>query len=517
MDTSSSGCGVVRSVVKAAPNPWWKAAALCGFVGLVFIVGLHHEPWFDEAQAWLIARDNSPWRLVTTGVRYEGTPALWHLLLYAVQRLGLPYAWLFLVSGALACAGAAIVLYLAPFPIWMRLGVIFSYFFAYQYSVVARSYALDLLLIPLAAALFSERLRRPLAYTAVLALMANTNAHSFMLAAALALEAAWTGRTLILKADPHVLCAVALFAIASAGAAFQAFPPPDINFVIRKHGDTPFLHALQLATEAFIDRGDIFSTIAPNALERMIGGALTLAALAPAAVLFARARQIWLAAALFGGLIGFSALKYGNFWHAGIIFLAFVFCLWTSWTARAALRPRMRLALTAGIGGLLSVHVYNAAAAAASEVSSVYSPAGQVAELLRTGIQNPSPTTIGVAGFKAFAVQPYFPRNIFANYEKGDAKPAYYLWRRGEAPIPGLNEASWRATAAAGYDRLLLSSFNLMGVNGPARYSADARRAGYCETAAFFGEMIWKTYTLETDQMMVFDHCRRVILAPRLP
>jgi len=506
---------VVGSVVKSAPSLWWNAAALAGFIGGVWIVGMHHEPWFDEAQAWLIARDNSLLGILTKGVRYEGTPALWHLVLFLVQRLGLPYEGLFLVSGALASAGAGLVLFRSPFPLWMRLGVIFSYFFAYQYAVVARSYALDLLLIPLAAALFAERSRRPLAYAAVLGLMANTNAHSFMLAAGLALEAAWTERTRIFRGEPHVVAAATLFALAAGAAALQAFPPADINFVIRKPGDTPFLHALQLATEAFIERGDIFSATAPTKLERLVGAALTLLVVAPAVVLFARAGRIWLAAALFAGLIGFSALKYGNFWHAGIIFLAFIFCLWTSWDARSALSGRMRGTLTAALACLLGVHVFNAGAASATEIASVYSPARQVAAFLSPGLKGPRPTTIGVAGFKAFAVQPYFSKNVFANYESGAAKPAYYLWRRGETPIPGLNEDRWRTTAAGGYDRLLLSSFNLMGLNGPARYRADARHAGYCETAEFFGDMTWKTYTLETDQMMVFDRCRRAIAAPQ--
>ena len=88
-------------------------------------------------------------------------------------------------------------------------------------------------------------------------------------------------------------------------------------------------------------------------------------------------------------------------------------------------------------------------------------------------------------GFKGFAVAPWFSTNIFANYEGGAAHPVYYLWRRGVTPIPGVDEAHWRQTIAQGYDRLLLSSFNLMGFNGPARYVTDALRAGYCPTGLY--------------------------------
>ena len=48
--------------------------------GLIFI-GCFHEPWFDEAQAWLIAKSASYKEIITVVPHYEGHPPLWHLLL----------------------------------------------------------------------------------------------------------------------------------------------------------------------------------------------------------------------------------------------------------------------------------------------------------------------------------------------------------------------------------------------------------------------------------------------------
>ncbi len=481
--------------------------ALLTFAGLLIFVGVHHEPWFDEAQAWLIARESTPWSLVTRGVRYEGTPALWHALLWTVQRLGLPYGGLWLVSSSLAVAGASLVLYKSPFPLWMRIGLIFSYFFAYQYAVVARSYALDLLLLPLLAWLFERRLQRPLVYGAVLGLLANANAHSFMLAGILALEFAWSARHRLLKGDIRIFAGGLLFSALALAAVFQAWPPKDINFIIPRKGDNPFLNTLILFSEAFIERGDIFSLKSPTLPWRIAGMTLTMAVLIPCVPLWFKARRLPLTIYLMGALITFSVLKYGNFWHAGIIFLTFVFCLWISWAHRTEPPLWAQRWLPVSLAGLLAFQVWCAGAAGFRDVLTPYSAAPAMARAVIDHRARHPGERVGVAGFKAFAILPWMPTNVFANYEGGAAHPAYYLWRMGEDPIPGLNEPLWRKMAAAGYDRLLLSTFNVMGFNGPARYIIDAWRAGYCPTAVFKGAMVWKTYALETDDMMIFDRC----------
>jgi hypothetical protein len=490
-----------------------EGAALILYLVWVLGVGWRHEPWFDEAQAWLIARDNSLVSLLVSGVRYEGAPALWHLVLFAAQRLGFPYGGLWLISSALCAGGAALILYRAPFPLWLRLGLTFSYFIAYQYAAVARSYALDVLFTPLLALLYPDRATRPLAYGGVLGLIAATNAHSFVFAAAVALEWAFALKGRLLALKPRAWAGVMLYAVLGLLATVEAWPPKDINFLNPKPDDNPLLHALILVSEAVIDRVDLWSLTPPPLWSRWAGAGATLAILAPAAWLWLRARTLPLAGLIFAGLLGFSALKYGNLWHAGIVFLALMFCLWISWGSVGRLGTGARRGLMGALAVLVLVQAGYAVAAGARGVLTLYSPAQPVAEALR---RTPN-ARIGAAGFKAFAVQPYFTRNIFANYEGGRARPAYYLWRRGEDPIPGLGEAEWRRTAAAGYDRLLLSTFNVMGWNGPARYILDAWRAGYCPSAVYSGEMIWKTYVMESDDMMLFDRCHAPRVSPAPP
>jgi len=197
--------------------------------GWLLVVGAHHEPWVDESQAWLIARDSSLASLLAERVRYEGTPGLWHLLLWLAIRCGLPFGQLHLVSVGCAVAGMALMLWRAPFPAPLRAGLAASYFGAYQFAVVARSYALDLVLLPALAHAFARRTDRPLLYGVLLGLLANCNAHSFLLAGVLGAEWAWA---LLRAGRLRAGCAgLVVGAALGLGALLTAWQPADNGFL----------------------------------------------------------------------------------------------------------------------------------------------------------------------------------------------------------------------------------------------------------------------------------------------
>src|SRR5438045_2170909 len=113
----------------------------------LFVVGVGvtvHEPWFDEAQSWLLARDASIWRLLTTYLRYEGHPPLWYLILKIPAGLGLPYRSVDIVAALIAATGVLLLVLNREIPAVLRILLPFTYFVAYQYTVTARSYVLIL-------------------------------------------------------------------------------------------------------------------------------------------------------------------------------------------------------------------------------------------------------------------------------------------------------------------------------------------------------------------------------------
>jgi hypothetical protein len=69
MTTTKSTMNTSRPV-----TPEWIVFAV--WATLLAIVTTFHEPWFDEAQAWLIARDATLTQLFTSITHYEGHPPL---------------------------------------------------------------------------------------------------------------------------------------------------------------------------------------------------------------------------------------------------------------------------------------------------------------------------------------------------------------------------------------------------------------------------------------------------------
>jgi hypothetical protein len=199
-----------RRLTTAVPTPRsFVACVVAAFAAITAFVAQHHEPWRDEADAWLVVRDVDLARFFDWS-RHAGTPTLWYGLLAPLARAGLPYAsqqWLHLV---IASAAMVILVARAPMSRLTKVLAVFSYYFAYEYSVIVRSYALAILLIVAAAALWQRRAERPVALAVVLALLCNTNAQGFVVAAAFtgALLFEWRFRWLL----PIVIIALGAFA-----------------------------------------------------------------------------------------------------------------------------------------------------------------------------------------------------------------------------------------------------------------------------------------------------------------
>lgn len=478
--------------------------ALIGLAAWLLWVGAHHEPWVDEAQAWLLARDCSLSELLTVRLRYEGSPGLWHLILWGLVRAGMPYGALFLISTVCAIGGAAIVLFRAPFPLALRMLIVSSYFFAYQYAVVARSYALDLVLVPALAATYAQRLDRPLAYGALLALLANANAHSFVLAAVLGLELAWAvhrgGRWR--RAWPGVSLALA----AGALAAFVARPAPDVSFLANATRADPFVAGLTFVQHALLER------LAPWVDdEAALGGApaaliVSMLAVLPTFVLARRAGVLPLAAGAVASLALFSSFLYANAWHAGILTLAWIFVLWISWP-KVSEWPELGRIVLVSTGALLALSTIETGLSGARDARTPYDGAPAAAHAIAEIRRAHPDAVIEGAGFKAMAIQPFFDGNVFANYANGAPSPSYVSWARDAPWRPGATLEVARAALASHPDALLISTFPET-PDELAAFEREARRAGLRVRARFDGTLIWRGHPDQDDGLVLFERMR---------
>ena len=104
---------------------------------LVAFGAYHHEPWRDEAQAWLIARDLDFLGIISQ-MRYEGTPALWHIIIAPFAKLGFPYYTITIIHLVISISAISVFVSKSHLSKLFKILVIFSYYFAYEYAVIAR-------------------------------------------------------------------------------------------------------------------------------------------------------------------------------------------------------------------------------------------------------------------------------------------------------------------------------------------------------------------------------------------
>jgi hypothetical protein len=438
-------------------------------------------------------------------LHYEGSPGLWHLLLWCLIRLGLPYQALWTVSGSLAVIGAAILLWRAPFPAWLRLGVIFSYFFAFQYAVVARGYALDLVLLPWLAALFEKRTEKPILYGLLLGILANCNAYSFLVSGVLGLE-------FLVATVKHArlgrsgLTGLLIYAALALAAVCQAWPAADVSFAVEERAQVNWYRPTRLVLDGFLQRADFQLAANPDPMSVTWGAILSFLLIVPSLLLFRRAGTLPVFLLGVCTLLGFAFVQHAAPWHAGLIFLLWVLCLWVSWTALPGLSARARACVLASIAAILTFQAGQTAVSWWREITRPYSGALAAAQALHEVFNRSPNTRLAALGMKPFAVQPYFSSNIFANYHEGDGRDAYLAWRISQ-PYPMKNdERRWLELLASRPDLILIARTDFKDGTEQARLLA-ARDHGYCNSATFPGEMIWKGFVLESDDLLMFGPC----------
>lgn len=155
---------------------------------LYLLISYFHEPWFDEAQAWMIARDASYYEMLFVLPHYEGHPPFWTLLLSIPAKLGIPFEiGLKLIGLLIYLIIVQIIIFKSPFNRYVSLSLPLTYFVFYQYGVIVRPYSLLILSLLLLAANFENRFKKPWIFLACLILLCNTGAYGMVMAAGVAI------------------------------------------------------------------------------------------------------------------------------------------------------------------------------------------------------------------------------------------------------------------------------------------------------------------------------------------
>jgi hypothetical protein len=298
------------------PAALW-ALVMTVYVAATLFATLHHEPWRDEADSWLLVRDNDLSE-VFARMPYAGTPGLWYLLLYPLPRLGLPFLAQGILHLVLASLAAGLFLWRAPLPRITRVLFVFSFFMAYEYAVVSRTYVLTVLLLFCAGALHRMRFATPVLYAVPVALLFNTNAHSVVIAGAVVLAYAidvvrdrrWSVST---------VAALAVMVSGGGAAVWQLRPPPDPNITGGLIRTTNYALGGWGIGQAFLPLLDL--TVAA-----IVAGVLVVALV----LTLSREPMPWLVFAIsFGWLAYVFVFKYfGGVRHFGLFLIVTMYVLW---------------------------------------------------------------------------------------------------------------------------------------------------------------------------------------------
>ena len=400
-----------------------RHVAFAAYCALVIAGAVAHEPWRDEAQAWLIARDAPPLELFTRVLRYEGHPPLWYLLLAIPARLGLPYASLKVIGALAGAASAALLIYAFPrVPLGVRLLAPFAFFIAWQYTVVARSYVL---LLPLLLWI-AKAYERPKTVALLLILLSHVSVHGFAMACGL----------FALQLPRMPKRSTVLFALNAIVLVLLLWPPPDNTT------DARLSSMLEPGRHA-----ELVSAVVPGLFWHDAGDDIRKVAVALVIVTLL-ALWIWrsgagapFAAALLG--VYAIALRYFSLWHEGLFFLVFLFGAVLAFHKRAS--PRwLEVAGQLALIVLLVRHAEWTFRSLADELRHESTGSERAADAIRArGLDR---RVLYATGMGMIEVQPYFHANVFDNYRFGGR--AYWDWSSRNAwPYVDLTPASEQAMA----------------------------------------------------------------------
>jgi hypothetical protein len=386
--------------------PEWITISL--YAALVAFAIPYHEPWSDEAQSWQLARSLPLHALFQTYIRYEGSPGLWHFLLWCLIRAHVSYAGMHWVCGAIAVAAASLLIWKSPFPRYLRFLLPFTYFLLFQYAVVARSYVLAPVLLFMIALWWKKS---PLLVALLLGLLANVALHTAVISGGLAavygIELVRDGRARRIELRRGLVWGAVILLGFYAFAMWTAWPPHDLQAHISavRGQSRPFL-ACAVASIAF-------GICEPWMLSIPFWIAIALC-------LHARRGLFYLLPVL--GFALFSGVVYATFWHAGLLVPLVISLLWISWPATEHATSRYETIARAALMLMVGTQILWAGYAIAYDHSNAYSPDLAAAKFLKPFAENGAPIAVtyleepeGREAFQAVGILPYFDRNIYLN------------------------------------------------------------------------------------------------------
>ena len=536
-----------KRILKGKKPEW---AGLILFAAAYVVISAFHEPWFDEAQAWQIARCASLREMLFEIPHYEGHPPLWWLILAIPAKLGSPFELgLKAVGFLISTASASLLLFRSRLPRILRLTLPFTYFFFYQYGVVVRPYSLMLLSLLLLGMELNGWNEHPWRVALLMVLLCLTGAYGILISGGISVCILWELRKekgvkrLLgeLLRDRRTVSLLVLLALALL-ILLEIYPAKDA-FATNIPEETPLLARLLCAfftfpLDCFLTTNSWFNAelVSLMAAEMPAGLLLLCSVLGLVFWLyilsFSSRRGLKFLLIPYALFAAFTSAVYFSTHHLGVAFLLILF--WAEFIIRDEKRLELGKAALAKIektqrdGKLLRgaslillsacmlIPLYWTVAASIREVRSEYCSARSTAEFLKkTGLEA-EPNIFVVWGYGgsifpesqgnedyintaviagAVPLDAYMQRNIVSNLNGGDVKEGFVRYRSVSYEESRKTIAEWRSRGAPG---VVIGYPKLSAVFGN-----DVSPSDY--TCVYLGEyeFIWKN-SAEKGKMPVY-------------
>ena len=470
----------------------YSIIVFAAYVILLAVVVAAHEPWMDEAQAWLLAKDTNPAELFIKYLRYEGSPGLWHLILMIPAKLGFPYFTLNVLATVFSAFGVWLFLRCSPFPPIIKILFPFSYFIIFQYAAVARSYCLISPILFLIAIKYKTKIEQPIIFSLLLCLLANVSTHTFLIAGAIFavhfLDVAKAWKRLDKTIKINQITAFSMFGLTSVFLFFVLLPPSDHFLDTDNNWSlTNFLNSSGWAMSGAL----VLDEASP--LYEQIWFSLTVFFVTTVWLRYKKLTLLFLLPLLL--ILALFAVKYRNLWHDGITFILWIFVLWVGF-ARDEIRVPKILARTLPvlITIVLATQVYWSAFAIHHDIQNNYSGSYDLAGYIKENqLENQK---IFASGWKSIAVQPYFDKNIFYNHNKGSGQ-RFWNWSNTNQTHLGANQQVLNTIQKDQPDIVIFASDHL-------EPEAITNLQGYRLERVFDGRLFWKTGVHEFNYYWLF-------------
>ncbi len=337
MDTTA----IQKARLPFAPNSKLTRALFVSVVFFIaeFILVQYHEMWGDEIHSWAIARTSHTFGELLYNTRYEGHPKLWYVLLYVLQKFTSAIFCMQALHVTIAACTVFVVCYFSPFTLQQNILLSCGYFFAYEYSIISRNYAIEILLLFLCAGVYTQYKGRHLVLLSLLFfLLFETNVYGVIIGAPFYGYIIWSlYKTHALKRSPFFI-SVLIF-LAGVFLSVMGMKPPPGSGVAPWVTDFTFLNFIHVLSTVFTSYVAIpkfsshywamgFLYDLPQHI--YIQAALGILILVVVAFLFADDKKILvLFYTVTIGILLFSYIKnFGWIRHHGHLYILFILCYW---------------------------------------------------------------------------------------------------------------------------------------------------------------------------------------------